>query len=72
MSICHFLPEILGRKLTCYTDHMAIVDAMKRPQLQQNAPQATRQLLEVSQFTTDIQHIEEGKRRKTLTTHWGN
>ena len=65
MSICHFLSEILGRKLTCYTDQMAIVDAMKRPQLQQNDPQATRQLLEVSQFTTDIQHIS---RSKNVTT----
>ena len=61
MSIRHFLPEILGRPLTCYTDHMAIVDAMKRPQLQQNDPQATRQLLEISQFTSDVQHISGSK-----------
>ena len=61
MSIRHFLPEILGRKLTCYTDHRAICDAMKRPQLQQYDPQSTRQLLEISQFTTDIQHISGSK-----------
>ena len=34
---------------------------MKRPQLQQYDPQSTRQLFEISQFTTDIQHISGSK-----------
>ena len=36
MSIRHFLPEVYGRKLICYSDHKAIVDAFKRPELKQN------------------------------------
>ena len=57
MSLRHFLPEVLGRKLTCFSDHRAICDAFKRPELKQNDQVAARQMLEISQFTTDIQHI---------------
>ena len=57
MSIRHFLSEILGRKLTCFSDHRAIIDAFKRPELKQNDQIAARQMLEISQFTSDIRHI---------------
>ena len=52
-----FLPEIYGRRLICYSDHRAIVDAFKRQDVKQNDPVAARQMLEVSQFTSNIQHI---------------
>ena len=56
-SLRHFLPEILGRKLICFSDHKAIVDGFKKPELKQNDPIAARQMLEIAQFTTDIRHI---------------
>ena len=57
LSIRHFLPEILGRNLSCWTDHKAISDAFKRPELNQNDGIAARKLLEISQFTSNIHHI---------------
>ena len=57
MSIRHFLAEIIGRKLICFSDHKAICDAFKRPELKQNDQIAARQMLEISQFTDDIRHI---------------
>ena len=61
MSCRHFLPEILGRELFCFSDHKSLVDAFKRPELKLNDSVATRQLLELSQFTRSIQHIEGTK-----------
>ena len=55
MSIRHFLSEILGRDLTCYTDHKSVVDSFKKPELRQNDPIAARQMLEISQFTSKIE-----------------
>ena len=57
LSIRHFLPEILGRNLTCFTDHKAISDAFKRPDLKQNDAKSARKLLEISQFTKNVLHI---------------
>ena len=51
------MSEILGRKLICFSDHRAIIDAFKRPELKQNDQIAARQMLEISQFTSDIRHI---------------
>lgn len=53
-SIRHFLPDIYGRDLTVFTDHKSILSAITAPALQQNDPVASRQLLEISNFTHDI------------------
>ena len=57
LSIRHFLHEILGRNLTCFTDHKAVSDAFKRPEIKQNDGKAARKLLEISQFTSNVHHI---------------
>ena len=57
LSIRHFLPEILGRNLSCWTDHKAVADAFKKPELKQNDGVAARKLLEISQFTSNVHHI---------------
>ena len=61
MSLRHFLPEIYGRRLVCYSDHKAIVDAFKKQDLKQNDQIATRYMLEISQFTSNIQHVSGSK-----------
>ena len=53
-SIRHFLPDIYGRELTVFTDHRSILGAFTAPNLQVNDPIASRQLLEISQYTYDI------------------
>ena len=56
-SIRHFLPEIIGRDLHCFTDNRSLVDAFKNPEIKLNDPIAARQLIEISQFTTKVSHI---------------
>ena len=53
-SIRAFKEDIIGRDLICFTDHKAILGAMLSPTLQQNDPVATRQLLEISQYSQII------------------
>ena len=55
-GIRHFLPDIVGRELIVFTDHKAILGAMTSPNLQVNDPIASRQLLEISQYTYDIRY----------------
>ena len=55
-GIRHFLPDIVGRELTVFTDHRSILGAMTAPSLQVNDPIASRQLLEIAQYTYDIRY----------------
>ena len=61
LSIRHFLPEILGRNLSCFTDHKAVSDSFKKPELKLNDGIAARKLLEISQFTRNVYHIAGDK-----------
>merc|ERR1711994_568804 len=63
-AIRHFLPDIYGRELTVWTDHRSILGAFTAPNLQVNDPVATRQLLEISQYTYDIR-FKPGKMNLT-------
>ena len=40
-GIRHFLPDIIGRELTVFTDHKSILGAIKSPNLQVNDPIAS-------------------------------
>lgn len=56
-SIKHFEDKIEGRICTVYTDHKPITHAFdQKPE--RATPQHLRQLHYISQFTTDIRHIE--------------
>ena len=55
-AIRHFLPDIIGRNLTIWTDHKSILGAFTAQNLQTNDPVATRQLLEISQYSYDVRY----------------
>ena len=55
-GIRHFLPDIYGRELTVFTDHKSILATFTAPNLQVNDPIASRQLLEIAQYTYDIRY----------------
>ena len=50
-AIRHFLKDIYGRELTIWTDHKSILGAITSPNWQVNDPVASRQLLEISQYS---------------------
>ena len=58
-SLRHFLPEVYGKHLTIYTDHLPLQMAFKSPsdKIPLNDPQVYRQLTEIGRFTRDIKHV---------------
>ncbi|GBP69249.1 Retrovirus-related Pol polyprotein from transposon 412 [Eumeta japonica] len=72
MAIKHFRNQIEGRQLTIYTDHKPITYAFANIGTDSETPRRTRQLLFISEFTTDIRHVSrEGNavadRESTIT-----
>lgn len=61
MSIKHFRKLFEGRPLTIYTDHRPLVYAFTKIGTNSETPRRTRQLLFVSEFTTDIRHVSGDK-----------
>ncbi|GBP78798.1 Transposon Tf2-9 polyprotein [Eumeta japonica] len=57
MAIKHFRNQIEGRQLTIYTDHKPITYAFAKIGRDSETPRRTRQLLFISEFTTDIRHV---------------
>lgn len=57
MSMKHFRKIFEGRKLIIYTDHKPLTFAMSKLQSTNETPRRTRQLSFISEFTTDIRHI---------------
>ncbi|GBP65992.1 Transposon Tf2-8 polyprotein [Eumeta japonica] len=57
MAIKHFRNQIEGRQLTIYTDHKPITYAFAKIGTDSETPRRTRQLLFISEFTTDIRHV---------------
>jgi len=57
MAIRHYRHMLEGRTFTVYTDHKPLVYAFKQDPLH-SSPRQARHLEYISQFTTDIQHIE--------------
>ena len=58
-SLRHFLPEIYGKHVTIYTDHLPLQMAFEAPsdKIPLNDPQVYRQLTEIGRFTRDIKHV---------------
>ena len=58
-SLRHFLPEVYGRHLTIYSDHLPLQHTFQAPsdKIPLNDPQVYRQITEIGRFTRDIKHI---------------
>ena len=56
-SLRHFLPEVYGKHLTIYTDHLPVKNAFESNNIPLNDPQVFRQITEISRFTRDVKHI---------------
>ena len=53
----HFISEIDGRKLTVYTDHRPIIHSFYNQDSMKHDPIARNQLLEISNWVSEIKHI---------------
>ena len=56
-SLRHFLPEVYGRHVRIYVDHLPLVQAFKNNNLPLNDPQTYRQITEIGRFTRDVKHV---------------
>ncbi|CAG4969802.1 unnamed protein product [Colias eurytheme] len=57
-GIVYFRDLIEGRNLTVYTDHKPLTFALSKLSSNKELPRRARQLLYISEFTSDIQHIQ--------------
>lgn len=57
MAVKHFRNLCEGRPLTIYTDHRPLVHAFTKVSTSSETSRRTRQLLFISEFSTDIRHI---------------
>lgn len=58
MALQHFHIMFEGRELIVYTDHKPLIYAFNNMSKGNETPRRTRQLLYISEFTTDIRHVE--------------
>lgn len=56
-AVKHFRKLFEGRPLTIYTDHRPLTHAFSKIGTNSETPRRTRQLLFISEFTSDIRHI---------------
>ena len=56
-SLRHFLPQVYGRHLVIYVDHLPLQQAFQSNSIPLNAPQAFRMITEIGRFTKDVRHI---------------
>ena len=58
-SLRHFLPDVYGKHVTLYTDHLPLQMVFQAPsdKIPLNDPQVYRQITEIGRFTRDIRHI---------------
>lgn len=61
MAMKHFRKTFEGRPLIIYTDHKPLTFAMNKLQSSTETPRRIRQLSFISEFTTDIRHINGEK-----------
>lgn len=57
MALVHFRNMVEGRQLTVFTDHKPLTYAFTKIGSDKETPRRTRQLLYISEFTSDIQHV---------------
>ena len=55
----HFLPDVHGKHVTLYTDHLPLQMVFQAPsdKIPLNHPQVYRQITEIGRFTRDIRHV---------------
>lgn len=58
MALVHFRNMLEGRPLTIYTDHKPLNNAFSKIGSDKETSRRTRKLLYISEFTSDIQHVE--------------
>lgn len=58
MAVKHFRKTFEGRPLTIYTDHKPLTFAFTKISGNNETPKRTRQIIFISEFTTDIRHIK--------------
>ena len=56
-SLRYFLPEVKGREVAIFSDHLPLCQAMDSDKLPLHDPQSHRQLMEIALFTRDLRHI---------------
>ena len=56
-SLRHFLPEVYGRHLVIYVDHLPLQQAFNSNAIPLNDPQAYRMITEIGRFTKDVRHV---------------
>lgn len=61
MAIVHFRNMVEGRKLIIFTDHKPITYAFSKLSSDKETPRRARQLIYISEFTTDIRHVSGDK-----------
>lgn len=57
LAIKHFRKTFEGRNLIVFTDHKPITYVLQKPPSASETPRRARQLIFISEFTTDIRHI---------------
>lgn len=57
MAIKHFRKMFEGRNLIIFTDHKPLTYVLQKPPSLSETPRRARQLIFISEFTTDIRHI---------------
>lgn len=57
MSVMHFKDMIEGRDLVIYTDHKPLTYALSKIGSSKETPRRIRQLMYISEYTSDIQHV---------------
>lgn len=57
LSVQHFRYMVEGRPFVIYTDHKPLVYAFSKKPSDKETPRRIRQLMFISEFTTDIRHI---------------
>lgn len=57
MAMVHFRNMIEGRQVTVFTDHKPLTFAFSKLGTDKEIPRRARQLLYISEFTSDIQHV---------------
>ena len=57
-SLRHFLPEIYGKHVTIWTDHLPLQQAFQNNNLPLNDPQTYRQITEIGRFTRDVRYVQ--------------
>lgn len=58
LAMVHFRSMLEGRQITIYTDHKPLIFAFTKLGQDKEIPRRARQLLYISEFTSDIRHID--------------